>query len=352
MITQDISKKVLTIGCQWKKPKGGIAVVLNSYSRIFPYFNIVANSNGKNSFVNGLQLLYSIVITFFKLLFCKSIKIVHIHTASYNSFRRSAFFISLAKTFKKKVIIHIHGGGFKEYYEKKQVFVKKYLRKCDIIIALTEYWKAFFQSIGFVNTVIIENIIDFPTIVENKKNDSKLHIIYLGLITKQKGIYDLLETIKDHKTDFCEKIVLHIGGNGEIETLKKYITQYNLTEIVKFEGWVSGEKKNLLLNKADIFILPSYTEGLPISILEAMSYSLPIISTSIGGIPEIVQNEENGFLIQPGDMEALYNAIIKLSASKEIREKMGKISYQKVQSYFPDKVSEKLETIYNKLLYN
>ena len=350
MIGLYISKHILTIGCQWKKPKGGIAVVLNSYSRIYQKFNIIVNSNGKNSVANAVQLLYSLIATTLKLLLCKRIKIVHIHTASYNSFKRSALFISLAKFFKRKVVIHIHGGGFKEYYEKNTSFVHKNLLKCDTIIALTEYWKEFFEGLGFENVIVVPNIVDSPIIQEKKYHDDKVHILYLGLITKAKGIYDLLDVINEHKVEFDGKITLHIGGNGETGKLQEIIAQKALSSIVKFEGWVGGKKKIELLNNADIFILPSYTEGLPISILEAMSYKLPVISTPVGGIPEVIEDGKNGILFTPGDKEALYQAIDKLHTDKIQRKSMGELSYSKVQSYFPDNVSEKLENIYKELL--
>lgn len=350
MIKLDISERVLTIGCQWKKPKGGIAVVLNSYSRIFPEFNIIVNSNENNTIVNILQLLYSLVALTIRLIFSQNIRIVHIHSASYNSFNRSVLFISLAKIFKRKVVIHIHGGGFKEYYEKNSSFVHKNLLKCDAIISLTQYWKEFFNGLGLKNVVIVPNIIDRPVTQKKKNNDGKVHILYLGLITKAKGIYDLLDIIREHKTELENKITLRVGGNGEIDILQSIIKEHGLSNIVKFEGWVSGDKKVLMLNYADIFILPSYTEGLPISILEAMSYKIPVISTPVGGIPEIITDGENGFLFTPGDKDALYNAIKTLVANKDLREDMGKKTYQKVHLHFPENVSMKLENVYQELL--
>lgn len=350
MITKNTSKQILTIGCQWKNPKGGIAVVLNSYSRIFPEFNIIVNSNGKNAIANLLQLLYSLVATTLRLIFCRNIRIVHIHTASYNSFKRSVLFISLAKFFKRKVVIHIHGGGFKEYYEKNTSFVHKNLLKCDTIIALTEYWKEFFEGLGFENVIVVPNVVDSPTIQERKCDDGKTHILYLGLITKAKGIFDLIDTIYEHKEELNGKIILHIGGNGETATLQSIINECGLSKIVRFEGWVSGDKKVELLNNTDVFILPSYTEGLPISILEAMSYRLPVISTPVGGIPEVVRDGENGFLIKPGDKDALHNAIVRLANDEELREKMGNISYSKVQPHLPEIVAKELEDIYKHLL--
>lgn len=104
-----------------------------------------------------------------------------------------------------------------------------------------------------------------------------------------------------------------------------------------------------MLNGADVYVLPSYKEGLPISILEAMSYSLPVISTRVGGIPEIIMNGKNGLLINPGDKEALYESIIKLKNSEELRIRMGEISKPIVQEHLPIYVESQLKQLYNSL---
>ena len=101
---------------------------------------------------------------------------------------------------------------------------------------------------------------------------------------------------------------------------------------------------------ADAYILPSYNEGLPISILEAMSYSLPIISTNVGGIPEILKNGENGFIMSPGDKDAMYRAILELMNNEKLRMDMGKASYSKVQEHMPNFVERQLNDLYRSLL--
>lgn len=113
---------------------------------------------------------------------------------------------------------------------------------------------------------------------------------------------------------------------------------------------MSGDKKIQIINEVDAFILPSYNEGLPISILEAMSYNLPIISTSVGGIPEILKNGYNGFLIRPGDKKALKNAILTLINNPSLRKEMGKHSQEMVQPFLPTTVEGQLRTLYKELL--
>ena len=100
----------------------------------------------------------------------------------------------------------------------------------------------------------------------------------------------------------------------------------------------------------DVFVLPSYNEGLPISILEAMSYNLPIISTKVGGIPEILKNEYNGYLINPGDLIALENAISALINNPSKRKLQGKRSGEIVKSFLPEQVIRQLDYLYKELL--
>ena len=140
------------------------------------------------------------------------------------------------------------------------------------------------------------------------------------------------------------------GGDGDVEQVKEIIKQNGLENIAEFQGWVNGEKKEYLLNLADAFILPSYNEGLPISVLEAMSYSLPVISTTGGGIPEILKNGENGFIMEPGDKDAIYHAVVSLMEDKNLCKDMGKKSYEKVQVHLPEYVEKQLETLYDSLL--
>ena len=119
----------------------------------------------------------------------------------------------------------------------------------------------------------------------------------------------LLDVIERMKEKISGKIVFNFGGNGEIEKFKKTMKDKNLAEIVNYIGWISGDDKINHLSKADAFILPSYNEGLPISILEAMTYGLPIISTNVGGIPELIKDKVNGLIIEPGNHNQLEESL-------------------------------------------
>jgi len=346
-----LAETVLTVGCAYHPPKGGVAQVIFNYERyVFPLFKCVINSGGTNPIAKAWKAFKGILSIIIKLLCDRKIKIVHIHTASYNSFRRSAIFVKIAKFFHKKVILHIHGGGFREYYATNPQKISSILNSCDCIITLTESWQTFFKQITTCKHIeIIENITSPP---QSKAipNDSKFHLLFLGLVTEQKGIYDLIEVIAEHKVEFDNKLTLHIGGNGEKGKLIDLISKNNIADLITYEGWVSGDKKTDLLNIADAFILPSYAEGLPISILEAMSYGLPILSTPVGGIPEIVENGVNGYLFQPGDKNGIFQAILQLLSNKDLAKQMGDESLAKAKRHMPCNVSDALSKLYFSLI--
>lgn len=351
MIGSETSKKILTLGCDFQTTKGGISTVIGSYSRIYKPFRFLSTSHCKGRIRNILVLLYAIIVFCFK---CTkpSIKIIHIHTASNNSFKRKSIFINIAHFFKKKIVLHVHGGAFKEYVEKNWDFVSSTISKVDIIVALSNSWKSYFEEkFSDTKTIVVPNIVEDPQPFEaNKKDKTIVEALFLGLICDNKGIFDLVETIHHNRTYLEGKFKLHIGGNGETARLCKYIEKHELSKIISFEGWVDSTKKALLFSNCDVFILPSYIEGVPISILEAMTYRLPIISTNVGGIPEIVKHNENGYLHNPGEKEKLFEYMKAIVENKEKNKQMGDASYEKVKPHLPKNVSQTLEDIYKNLI--
>lgn len=349
MIDKELSQKVLTIGCRCVPPRGGIGQVLWNYKNyVFEEFNYIKNSRTSNRVNNLLIAIRAAAKTIFWLSRDKNIKIVHLHASVGISFIRAAIFMRIAKCFKRKVVMHIHGGAIKDYYDTHKSLVEKTLSKCDTIITLSQEWVDFYKSIGF-ESISVENVITSP-IIKPQEDDGLLHVLYLGLIIDYKGIYDLVDVIGDHQEEYRGKLLLHIGGNGEIDFLTKKIESYGIGDIVEFEGWVAEEKKIQLMNQCKVFILPSYHEGLPLSILEAMSYNMAVISTRVGGIPSLVTSGENGVLIESGDKEALHKSLKTFVDEPLTLDNMRKDNSKNVVAYYPESVAKKLTSIYNSLL--
>lgn len=344
-----ICESVLTVGCQHLPPRGGVAQVLYIYDRyIFTTFNKLTDTREGNRLVKFWQFVTAYFRLFAALLCDKKIRIVHVHTSSYNSFRRASAFVRLGHLMGKRIILHVHGGNFKEFYHASPKRILAVLNKCDCIIALSESWKNFFSSIVNGPVVkVVENPIEPPQ-YSLIGDEGLLHMLFLGLITDAKGIFDLLDVMNAHKELYEGRLVLHVAGNGEADRLQDLIRKYKLEEVVYYEGWVDGPEKASLMNKCSVFVLPSYSEGLPVSILEAMSYGQYIVSTDVGGIPEIV-DPECGILFHPGYQDSMKNILDKLAVGSIVLPAKDAI-IERSRRYLPQNIAGKLKEIYSEYL--
>ena len=352
-INKQLSYKILTLGVS-KTTYGGMTSVLVSYEKCFYNMRFIPTWRLGNKAVKAFYAFQAIVRCFLLLLFDRRIKILHIHGAANASFYRKEIFIKMGKHFGKKVIMHQHAADFREFFEqsKDKQHIIDTINLCDKLIVLSQSWKEYFASIGVAENKIcvLNNIVFPPKETQKRIPDNKLHLLYLGEISNRKGIYDLLNVLKENKDYFQHKIILRIGGNSVDGDVNAFIAENELSSFVKYEGWVSGTKKTECLEWTDVYILPSYNEGLPIAILEAMSYSHPIISTNVGGIPEILHSYENGILIEPGNKEQIKNALGFFVENPEKISEYGKNAYKTVQPFFPESVFAELEKNYNELL--
>jgi glycosyltransferase involved in cell wall biosynthesis len=308
-------------------------------------------TNSPHGTIPGLFVLLSTLIRLVFIRLFTGIKIVHIHGASGKSWIRKSFIIKLAKALGFKVIWHCHACQMKEYTISHGLNkIRRVLVKCDNIVVLSQSWYDYFrETYKLDNVTIINNIVSKPDKVSNKF-DGVVKLLFLGQIGQRKGCYDMLEAIKAAKDTFAGKLKLYVGGNGEVEKFTSLIHDYGCDDIIEYVGWVNGEKKQHLLNECNIIILPSYNEGLPISILEGMAHAMPIISTTVGGIPEIVKNDFNGILIKAGDVQQLTQAIQHYVDQPHLIEAEGRNSLSIVKEFYPQSVYDQLASLYNNML--
>jgi glycosyltransferase involved in cell wall biosynthesis len=311
--------------------KGGISTVIKDYlstvlQKRHRIILISSHKDGTKIF-KLLVAISGIIIAFFTLVF-RRIDIVHIHGSDSVSFKRKYLFYRVARLFSCKIIYHFHGASFMEKYPILSDFWKRRFREvfegADLVVCLSRSWKNNILSIAPASQVqIVPNAIRLPAIDKGRKRaDALLQLTFLGYIGDRKGIFDLLKVVK-RLTSEGMNLQLNVGGNGEVNRLINEIDSLGLRNKVEFLGWASPEIRDVLYRKTDIFVLPSYGEGMPMTILEAMSYGVPVISTPVGGIPELIIDNETGFLVRPGDLEGLYDKIIDLANNEEKRNSFG-----------------------------
>ena len=288
-------------------------------------------------------------------LLSKNISVVHIHFSERGSFTRKNIISRISKLFGKSTVVHMHGAEFKEYYnsskENKKNKIRKFLLNSKKVIVLGKSWDDFVKSIDVhINTEIMPN---FVSCVDEKAlfNKEEINILFLAVLIKRKGIYDLIEAINSLIKEnllIGYKVNVIIAGSGTEEVkVKAKVKELGIEGNFDFRGWVDKEQKNELLKKSQIFVLPSYNEGLPVSILEAMSYGLPIISTNVGSIEDAVINNYNGIIINPGNVNQLKEAIYTLIRDeKRWNEFSNNSKYLVEKIYNKDIYFKKIEEIY------
>lgn len=347
---------VLSIGPEFKNHRGGVGAVIEGYSKNMDPFHFYCTYKSTNKYGAILYSLFKLSCFPFYLLFNKQFKIVHIHGASKGSFYRKYFIFFCSKLiFRKKIIYHVHGGGFHNFYVKSnsltKFLVSQFLNHADVTICLSKSWEKYFST-NFEpkRLVIVPNFIQKNCSLKSYKKEGKVIFLFLGKVVATKGIYDFIEVIKELLITYDNKFELWVGGNGEIQFLENLIKENKLEPYVKYLGWIKGDRKEEILKASDIYVLPSYKEGLPVSILEAMSYGMPIISTKVGGIPELVKDNVSGILIEPGDKKALKSAVEIFLTDKNQIKTMGKESYSIVNNNFTTEIAlTKVNQIYEDL---
>ena len=356
MISKELSSKVIMSGDYYENSHpGGISAVVRYWSGTFDGLQYYPMYKIGGKLTKGWWFATAYLRMTFKMLTDRNVRIMHLHTAADGSFWRHSSLARLGNAFGKKVILHIHASRFKDFYNEASAEDKERILEtlhiADTIIVLSKSWKEWFTSIGISpdKLTILHNITPEPTLIPSAKTkDGKVHFLFLGEIGRRKGVFDIIRALAEHKKEAEGKLELRIGGNRNEDKLLAAIKSAGLEGIVKFEGWVSGEKKLNLLNWSDVYILPSFNEGLPISILESMSYGSPIISSEVGGIPEVVT--ENGILVTPGNADEIWSAMKRYVDQPELIEKEGKLSLENVRPYLPDSVMSHLQDIYLNML--
>jgi len=290
-------------------------------------------------------------------------QIVHIATAFGWSFLKHSLCMLVAKLAGCRVLLHPH-CSFQAFYTQQSPLVKIILHLCirlaDAILVLSSEWLPLKQILPSRHIYLLYNAIDLQPYLKAaaKRNLLNSHfpfqILYLGHIGKAKGSFLLVEAAKLLQQQGEKAIIRLVGAEltaGEIAALRREIEENHLQESVMIHSPVFGEEKINLFGQADIFVYPSFHEGIPIAVIEAMACGLPIIATAVGGLPDLVQDGINGLLITAGKAEELAGAITHLIHNEPLRRSMEKESIRRaVEQFEIENHVQDLVSIYYTLL--
>ncbi len=321
------------------------------------------SETGKWSFSNLVSAMGD-CIRFTKAVAVYRPEICHIATAVGLSFLKHSVCTVVAKVLGSKVLLHPHCSLYFLYERRGKVwrwFVRKIIGLCDGVVVLSKEWEKLQEIVPGCHIYYLPNAIDILNYVDvgREKIESHLdkcclHVLYLGHIGKQKGSFDLVcaaKTIlkRDHGVVF--DIVGQEQVVGDIKQLTTEISDAGLDEFIHIQPGVTGAEKIDTFRSADIFVYPSYHEGMPMAVIEAMACGLPIIATEVGGLPDLIHPGLNGLLVSPGRPDQLASAIHQLITDPQMRRSMQMRSFRLAQENFDiEKLVLRLLDVYKALL--
>ncbi|MDQ2987082.1 MAG: glycosyltransferase family 4 protein [Armatimonadota bacterium] len=286
----------------------------------------------------------------------RSHDLAHIHFSKKGSTFRKAVVARIIKSTGTPLLLHSHSSSY-GFFDSLPGFLKSvvsaYLASADRFIALSESWAKHYTGKGANpnRVVVLPNPVVIPKSVDNREGRDTVTFIFMGAMGDRKGAFDLAEAFVEVGR-LRPNARLIMAGNGEVDRVRNILKEGGVYEQCEIYDWVGPEERDRLLRQADAFILPSYNEGLPMAMLEAIGYELAPIVTPVGGIPEVIESGRNGLLVEPGDKEAIASAMLRLTDDGAERVAMGAAARRTAEDYDIEKYIAEMENIYRDLASN
>lgn len=284
--------------------------------------------------------------------------LIHVNPSfCYKCFLREAVFLFIANFFRKKTVVFFRGW---EHPFEKQVetrwrwLFKRIYRRVDAMVVLADEFEAKLRRWGYAGsiyretTTVDEKLLAGFDPASRRSDPGRFNILFLSRVEKDKGVYEVVDAVEQLDD---VRVRFRLGGDGgEKDALVEYINRkgYKYTEIC---GYVRGGHKMEAYRQADVFILPSYHEGMPNSVLEAMAFGLPVITCPVGGLKDFFEDGKMGFLVPPQDAGAIKQALQKLVEDRDLCSEMSRYNAQYARKrFYSSQVAKRLEGIYHDIM--
>jgi len=301
----------------------------------------------------GIEARFSLMRKWCAVLRQHRAEIVHIHTCSGFTYFLDGLLLLLARRQGCKVVLHVHGARFDQFLDGLKpapLGVARFVaRRADVVIALSEDWRKRLENrLPGSHVRVLANGVPEPDGLHQRKPGRATRFVFLGNLCKRKGVPVLLDAMELASEPWS---VQFAGGDedpGFTDWTRQEVERRQLQNRSCLLGPVVGSAKDELLQQADAFVLPSLAEGLPMSLLEAMAASLPVVVTTVGAMPEVIDDGIDGLLVPPNNAAALAAAMDQLARSPEQRRSLGNAGHAKYRSrYSVDAMAQGVLNIYD-----
>jgi glycosyltransferase involved in cell wall biosynthesis len=254
-----------------------------------------------------------------------------------------------------RLLAHQHAGDIHRTLARGgliRCFIHAGFDRCDRVLMLGERWRPLLEGfrirppIHVVPSTFRREMFERSASFRRpERSEPPIRGLFVGHFGRGKGTLDLLRAmvkVRKRGLDFRMTLVGPPQQAGDEAAAMALRRELGLEEAAEFTGLLLGEALHERLREADLFLLPSYREGLPVVLYEAGLYEMPVITTPVGATPDLVRHEENGLFVEPGDVDALAAAIMRLGTDHAERRRLGARLRCDVMEFHPDKICERV----------
>jgi glycosyltransferase involved in cell wall biosynthesis len=341
--------------------KGGISQYIDKQGRRLPdsveasFYDTGAPSSAPGGLLWLLRTTLLALWAAVRFPFRRPPDVVHVHTSHRFSFYRSAGYVLVASwVWRRPVVLHVHGSSFDEFVTDASLPVttlqRVVFRAADRVVVLSDYWRdVLAEHVDPAKLVVLPNAVD-PGRYDPNFDADPARLVYVSALVDRKGIRELVTAVEAALERVDRPFEVDVAGSGTHRELVADVA--SRVPAVSYHGYVSEQRKRELLSEGSIYVLPTRAENLPIAMLEGMAGGNAVVSTPVGGIPNVV-GDDNGVLVPPGDADALADAIVELLSDPDRIERLARNNRTVVErEHSWEAAVADLESLYRRLAAN
>jgi glycosyltransferase involved in cell wall biosynthesis len=254
----------------------------------------------------------------------------------------------------RPLVLHAHGGYFDKFHRSLPAALRRtvngILQRANVLIALSSRWRDFYVNeceVSPSHVAVLPNAVRWSPEVPNRAGRRQVQFLFLGRMCENKGSYDLVNAFAALPENLRARAQLVLAGDGDLPAIRKLAAP--LGDRVRVLSWIDSAERERLLAQSDVFVLPSYNEGVPMSLLESMAAGLPAIVTPVGGIPDVLRHGVEGLMVEPRRVADLSAAMAKLIDDDAERLACGKRAHERARQFEVHAYARQLADIYQRI---
>ncbi len=254
--------------------------------------------------------------------------LVHLNVAERGSIWRKGVLLAWARLLGVPVLLHLHAAQVIAFHAGlgpvRRRLVGAMFRQASRVVVLGGPWRDWVAGLGVPASriAVVRNGVPRPVAAPTRRPAGlPFRLLFLGNLSARKGVPELLDALA---SPALAGVAVHLTlAGGGAAAFRERVAALGLEPRVTFTGWLDAQAVAACLAAADALVLPSHDEGLPLVILEALGLGLPVVTTPVGAIPEVLREGETALLVPPGDATALAAALARLVGDEGLRERLG-----------------------------